>query len=110
MYSMPEKLKKLRLEKRLKQYQVAEIVGVNASVISAYESGLRQPSYDVLLKLANLYHVSLDYLFGRDGGKTVDLTGLSKREVILVRELIAEFSGKNTRKKDAGDDDLNPNS
>ena len=58
------RVKQLRLDKRLRQEQVARLVGVSKGAISAYETDIRQPSYDVLIRLANLYRVSTDYLLG----------------------------------------------
>lgn len=52
------RLRQLRLDKRLRQDQVARLVGVSKGAISAYETDIRQPSYDVLIRLANLYRVS----------------------------------------------------
>ena len=54
------RLRQLRLDKRLRQDQVARLVGVSKGAISAYETDIRQPSYDVLIRLANLYRVSTD--------------------------------------------------
>lgn len=58
LVNMGEKLKTLRTEMGLIQTQVANRVGVVVSAVSAYESGMRYPSYKVLIKLAALYHVS----------------------------------------------------
>mgnify|MGYP000767639047 FL=1 len=43
------RLRQLRLDKRLRQDQVARLVGVSKGAISAYETDIRQPSYDCLL-------------------------------------------------------------
>lgn len=61
---MGEKLKSLRIEKKLTQKQVADRIGLAISAVSSYESGTRYPSYDVLVKLARIFHVSTDYLLG----------------------------------------------
>ena len=53
------------MKKNLKQNEVAQMVHVEKSTISNYETGKTMPSYPVLIKLANLYQVNLDYLFGR---------------------------------------------
>lgn len=65
------RLKQLRLDKQLRQEQVARLVGVSKGAISAYETDIRQPSYDVLIRLANLYRVSVDYLLGRTDDRTL---------------------------------------
>ena len=65
------RLKQLRLDKQLRQEQVARLVGVSKGAISAYETDIRQPSYDVLIRLANLYRVSVDYLLGITDDRTL---------------------------------------
>ena len=45
---------------------VEELTGIDRTTISAYEKGKRVPSIDNACKLADLYRVSLDELFGRD--------------------------------------------
>ena len=60
------RLRQLRMDKQLRQDQVARLVGVSKGAISAYETDIRQPSYDILIRLANLYRVSTDYLLGRE--------------------------------------------
>lgn len=61
-----EILKKLRLRKNLTQKSVAEKIGVKNNTLSSYESGKRQPDFDTLSKLAELYDVSTDYILGRE--------------------------------------------
>lgn len=58
-----ERLKKLRLEKGENQSDVAVILGVSVQSYSAYE-GLREPKYDSLIKLAQHFNVTTDYLLG----------------------------------------------
>ena len=91
------RLRELRVNKRLRQEQVAKIIGVTKSTISAYENDLRQPSFEILLKLANLYCVSTDYLLGRTDTVSIDLTDLTAAEATLVTELVASMSIRNKR-------------
>ena len=91
------RLRELRVNKRLRQEQVAKIIGVTKSTISAYENDLRQPSFEILLKLANLYCVSTDYLLGRTDTVSIDLTDLTAAEATLVTELVASMSVRNRR-------------
>ena len=60
-----ERLSELREKNSLSQEQVAQIIGVARNTYSSYENGKREMDYDNLIKLANYYKVSLDYLFGR---------------------------------------------
>ena len=89
------RLRELRLNKGLRQEQVAKLIGVNKSAISTYENDTRQPSFDILVRLANLYRVSTDYLLGQTNTRSVDLSGLTEQEVALICELVESMSKKN---------------
>ena len=67
MVDFGAKLKQLRLEEGLTQQQLADRIGVTKSVISYYELQERYPSPEVLTKLASVFHVSTDYVFGSEG-------------------------------------------
>lgn len=91
------RLRQLRLDKHLKQEQVARMIGVTKGAVSAYENDLRQPSYDVLIRLANLYRVSTDYLLGRTDNYLLDVSGLTPTEAALINDLVASMSTKNQK-------------
>ena len=48
---MSEKLKQLRQEKGVKQEEVAKAIGITKSAYSNYEQGIREPSFQILIKL-----------------------------------------------------------
>lgn len=96
MVNMGHKLKKLRIEKKLTQKQVAERTGVAVSAISSYESGDRYPSYVTLVKLASMYHVSCDYLVGLSDTRTLDVTGLNDNEIEVISNTIDAFRHNHT--------------
>jgi transcriptional regulator with XRE-family HTH domain len=58
-------LKGLRQEKKLKQIEVANSLNVTRQSIALYESGKREPNFNTLMKIADFYEVSIDYLFER---------------------------------------------
>ena len=91
------RLRQLRMDKQLRQDQVARLVGVSKGAISAYETDIRQPSYDILIRLANLYRVSTDYLLGREDTRSLDVSELTADEVAIVSELVAAMSAKNQK-------------
>ena len=80
-----ERLKELRKSKGWTQVQVAAKMGLTDSVISFYERQERAPSPEVLIKFAELYDVSTDYLLGVEkvNDQHLDVTGLSKRELTI---------------------------
>lgn len=59
------RLKALREERGLSTKDVASAIGVTQRLIQMYEKGDRKPDLDGLLKLAELFNVSIDYLVGR---------------------------------------------
>lgn len=92
--NMGEKLKSLRIEKKLTQKQVADRIGLAISAISSYESGTRYPSYDALVKLACIFHVSTDYLLGMTDTRNIDVSGLDDKEIELVLQLVDMLKSK----------------
>ena len=68
------KLKELRAKRNLTQQQVADHIGCSSVVYSRYENGVRQPSIEVLLRLADLFGVSVDALLGRPEERNGTLT------------------------------------
>lgn len=94
MVDLGKRLRDLRKKHNLTQQQVAERVWVSKAMISSYELSTRAPSYDVLVKLAKLFGVSTDYLFGLQSNKLINADGLSDKQIALLVELVEEL-GKN---------------
>lgn len=88
------RLKELRLQAGLTQLQLAQRLGITKSVISFYELSERAPSPDVLIRLANIFHVSTDYLLGLDKRETLDITGIDKKDAALLRALADSLRNK----------------
>lgn len=59
-------LKELRKQKKMNQTEVATILGVSQQAYQMYESGASEPKYDTLVKIADFYGVTTDYLLGRE--------------------------------------------
>lgn len=84
MVDCSQKLRMLRESRHLTQLQVANRVGVSKAMISAYETAIKTPSIDVLIRLSRLYGVSVDYLVCVDSAIGLDVTGLDDDSVALV--------------------------
>lgn len=73
-FTQAEKIKKtfgqnlmaLRKKTKMKRAEIAEKLNLSVATISAYENGVREPNFEKMIEIANLFHVSLDELFGRD--------------------------------------------
>jgi len=59
---LADRIRQLRQERRWTQAELAEKLGVHQKQVSAYERGVHAPSTDVLIKLAEAFDVTLDYL------------------------------------------------
>ena len=92
-----EKLKALRTENHLRQDQVARLVNVEKSSISMYETGMRQPSYTTLVRLADVFNVTTDYLLGHKNSSPLDLSGLTAAEAAIINQLVASMTDKNKK-------------
>lgn len=97
MVEFGARLRELRKGKKLTQKQLGKMIGVKDSVISFYELGDRMPSPEIIVRLATALHVSADYLMGIDKHGTVDLAGLDKADVELVRHLVDVLRKKNEK-------------
>lgn len=58
------RLKELRKARKYKQTDLADVLSCSQGVYSRYESGEREPPFDIMKKLADFYGVTIDYLMG----------------------------------------------
>ena len=65
-YDVPkfENIRNLRIDRGYTQKQVAEYLNIKQNTYSQYENGQRQLPIDILIKLAQFYNVSTDYILG----------------------------------------------
>ena len=91
MVDFGARLRLLRQAKNMTQLQLANQLRLTKSVISAYETDLRLPSYDILVKLAAIFDVTTDYLLGVNHAQLVDISGLSEADSQMVIQLISRL-------------------
>ena len=65
-----EAIRNLRIDSGYTQKQIAEMLHIKQNTYSQYEIGMPNYPVEVLMKLANFYSVSVDYLLGRTDEKT----------------------------------------
>ncbi|WP_350339963.1 helix-turn-helix transcriptional regulator [Acutalibacter sp. JLR.KK004] len=61
-----KKLREVRLARKFTQQRLADAVGIALRSYQCYEQGVREPSLDMLVKLADVLDVPTDYLLCRD--------------------------------------------
>ena len=59
-----ENFKKLRKERQITQQVVADYLGITRQAIAAYEKGKREPNLNMIVRIAEFFEVSVDYLLG----------------------------------------------
>ena len=64
------RLKELRKEKGVSQLKLAMDLSMNQNTISRYETGEREADYKTLIKIADYFNVSIDYLLERTDNRT----------------------------------------
>ena len=69
MASFKEMLKYLRIRENLSQSELADKLGVAKSTISMYEVGKREPDFETLEAIADLFNVDMNFLLGKDGSE-----------------------------------------
>ena len=65
------RLKALREERKISQLKLAMDLGLNQNAVSRYESGAREADYKTLVRLADYFNVSVDYLLERTDDPTI---------------------------------------
>ena len=66
------RLKELRKKRGISQLRLAMELGMNQNSISRYESGEREADYRTLIRFADYFNVSIDYLLERTDNPTVN--------------------------------------
>ena len=97
--SMGTKIKDLREKAGMTQTELADKLGLSKSVISAYEKGIRNPSFKILPLLAQTFNVTELYFFEKGEWQnqpvTVDISDLNLNQQRMVISLVNEFRESN---------------
>lgn len=88
---LSEIIKNLRLAHNLNQVQLAQKLGVSKQTVSNWENNNIQPSIDMLVKIADTFSVSTDYLLGRDSHAFIDVSGLTATQQAHIQQIINDI-------------------
>lgn len=97
-----ERLKELRKQANLTQVELAKRLGIGQSSYADWERGRKKPTQENLVKISQVFSVSIDYLVGNSEEKSNDLDnvellfrmnskGLSKEEKEVFKKELIEF-------------------
>lgn len=81
-------LKELRKNKGMTQKQVADLIGLKEPTIGGYENNLSMPPSKILMKLANVFGITIDSLLGRDERRMVCVDHLTDEQICAVELLV----------------------
>ena len=73
------RLRKLRIEKKMKQEEIAKKFNTSKAAISNYENDYRKPNMDLISDLADFFDVSVDYLLGRTDVRKIEMPAELKK-------------------------------
>lgn len=85
------RIKELREANALTQTALAKRLSVTRASVNAWEMGISVPSVDKVIDLANLFHVTTDYILGVDSNNIIDVSNLNKDELELIHRMLSYF-------------------
>ena len=92
-----DKIKMLRVSQNLSQSDLAKKLSITRSSVNAWELGFSCPSTNYLVELANLFHVSTDYLLGVKQNESLDISGIDTEQMKILYELTEHFRKENKK-------------
>lgn len=87
------RLQQLRMDHNMSLADLGKKINRSKSVICGYENNYKTPPLDVLVQLAVIFNVSLDYLVGIDKKEMVSVDGLNDGQKEIIHSMISEFKG-----------------
>lgn len=85
------RLKELRISHSLTQVDFAQKLSVTKQTVSNWENNNIQPSIDMLIKIADYFNISTDYLLGREATMQINVEGLSTDEIAHINMIIKDL-------------------
>ena len=88
------RLKELRMSHSMTQVDFAEKLSVTKQTVSNWENNNIQPSIDMLVKIADYFNVSTDYLLGREDGVKINADGLTADQIAHINLIVKDLKNK----------------
>ena len=89
-------IKRLRTSYNFSQVRLAEELNVSKQTVSNWENNNILPSIEMLVKIAQFFSVSTDYLLELDDRKYIEVTGLSETHLAHIQQIINDIHGRTT--------------
>lgn len=82
-----ETIKRLREARGWSQAELARRLHITRNGVNTWEQGLSMPSPHFLVELAKIFSVSTDYLLGIESLQTINVSGLSEKDIVMLVDL-----------------------
>lgn len=92
MYDLGFRIKEIRTQRGMAQKELAKRINKSKSAVCGYESEAQVPPLDVLVSIASVLNVSLDYLAGFEDNNVISLSNLTSQQKRIIHLLLDEFS------------------
>ncbi len=89
--TLNENIKQMRLQMGLNQVEFAKMIGVTKQCVSNWENDNIVPSIEMLVRLADFFSTTTDYLLGRDNKKLLVVDGLSSGELAHIKAIVSDI-------------------
>ena len=89
--ALNENIKRLRLARGLNQVEFAKAMGVSKQCVSNWENDNVMPSIEMLIKIADFFNVTTDYILGRNERTYIDVTGLSDEQISHISLIVNDI-------------------
>ncbi|MBS6476114.1 MAG: helix-turn-helix transcriptional regulator [Clostridiales bacterium] len=91
MFDLGARIQQLRISHNMSQEVLGKKLNRSKAVICGYENNVRIPPLEVLVNMAVIFNVSLDYLVGIDKNEIISVVNLDNEQKKIIYALLKEF-------------------
>lgn len=92
MYDLGYRIKEIRTQRGMAQNELAKRINKSKSAVCGYESDAQVPPLEVLVSIASVLNVSLDYLVGFEMEEPISVANLTNQQKKIINLILEEFS------------------
>mgnify|MGYP004694649499 CR=1 FL=1 len=93
-FMLNDRIKELRQARHMTQVELAKALGLTKQCVSNWENDNVAPSVEMLVKIADYFCVSTDYLLGRDESYNLNVSDLTTEEIVHIQQLINDLKNR----------------
>ena len=88
---MYKRIRDLREDRDMTQKQVAQMLGMSQTGYSKYETGENDIPTQILIRLADFYKTSTDYLLGRSEKRVIEVSNLTDEQIFHIASIVNDL-------------------